>query len=78
MRGAADCCSGEARECARLGGARRRRGLLACLARPFDAYPGAFLAAPCCPLEGALELAFRSTFWAGAHERVRNSGGDAA
>jgi hypothetical protein len=66
------------RESARAWWAGRRRLLLACLARRFDAYRGAFLAAPCCPREGALELAFRSTFWVGAYERVRNSGGDAA
>ena len=78
MRGAADCCGGDARECARLGGARRRRGPLACLSRRFNAHPCAFPAASCCLREGAPELAFRSTFWAGAYERVRNSGGDAA
>ena len=66
------------RESARAWQAGRRRLLLACLARRFDAHPGAFLAARCCPLERTLELAFRSIFWAGAYERVRNSGGDAA
>jgi hypothetical protein len=77
MRGSADCCGGEARECARFAGeaAALAAGLSgATVRRAGQRFPGSLVL----PAGRGPGTGFSVHVLAGAHERVRNSGGDAA